>query len=159
MYTFYISTNFSATRIFCCCPLTQYTCDIIIQVYFVRRILFRVNFENVVQTSKTKTRGRGWLCGRGAESYFLLKNFSAVSYNVRFLKIFFSYWPCDVCRFRSISSRTCKRQWSTRRLLRDQTWHTGHQTEGRPSACNIVITAVTAAARSVSSAPLCTHTV
>jgi len=34
------------------------------------------------------------------------------------------YWPC-VCRFRSISSRTCKRQRSTRRRLPDdQTWHT-----------------------------------
>jgi len=41
-----------------------------------------------------------------------------------FCLISYVYWPC-VCRFRSISSRTCKRQRSTRRRLSDdQTWHT-----------------------------------
>lgn len=45
---------------------------------------------------------------------------------------FVLYWPCDVCMmFRSISSRTCKRRWSTQGIPRDQTWHTGQQTEGR----------------------------
>lgn len=66
---------------------TKYTCDITIQVYYVRRILFRVEFKNVVQT--WKTRGRGWLCGRGAALYFSLKKFFGGFPNVRFLKIFF----------------------------------------------------------------------